>query len=435
MLFKTILNYLTMAQFDISMPKLGESITEATIIKWLRKPGDVINEDDPLCEIATDKVDSEIPSPVAGKLMKVLYKEGDIVEVGKVIAIIATEGEDVVDVAQSEQAESKTESLISTPEVIKEEVSLVNDIAAVEVSISDRFYSPLVRSMAKAEQIPLSELDKLSGTGKEGRLTKHDLLNYIEKRTKQGVATEVSQSPKSQPVIAATGDTIVEMDRMRQLIATHMVHSKHTSAHVTSFSEADMSKVVKYREAHKEALLKSDGEKLTFTHIIMHVVAKALKEFPFVNASVDGTKVILRKNINLGMATALPNGNLIVPVIKNADEKSLLGIMKSVNDLAARARNNKLQPDDIQGGTFTITNLGTFNSTTGTPIINQPQVAILALGVIKKRAVVIESEFGDSIGIRPVMYLSLTYDHRVVDGALGGMFLDRVVKLLEAYEG
>ena len=419
-----------MAKFEIYMPHLGESITEATIIKFLKKVGENVNEDDSLIEIATDKVDSEIPSPVKGILIKYLYEEGTVVEVGKLLAIIETEGENV------------EETTITKPiEEVIQKVAIKNADESQKISPAthhedSRFYSPLVKNMAISENISPEELETIKGSGLEGRLTKNDLLAYIENRNNPSFDAFSKNQTKNANQInfnLGHGDQVVEMDRMRQLIAQHMINSIQTSVHVTSFSEVDMGKVVNFRDAHKGAFLEKENEKLTYTPIIIHAVSKVLKEFPFINAAVDGKNIILKKNINIGMATALPTGNLIVPVIKNADEKDLLSIVKSVNDLAQRARDNKLLPDEIQGGTFTITNLGSFNTITGTPIINQPQVAILAIGVIKKRPVVVETELGDVIAIRPVMYLSLTFDHRIVDGALAGMFLDRVVKSLESY--
>lgn len=423
------------------MPKLGESIIEATITRWIKNPGDRIEEDDPIVEIATDKVDSEIPSPVEGKLLKVMFNEGDVVAVGKVIAIIETEpdqagfGEstETVPAAKEEKSPGLPESaVIPGPATIE----------TVE-SNSDRFYSPLVKNIAKTEGITQQELDKVTGTGKEGRVTKDDLMAYLKNRnaaTAQPVQTQASftAAPVSKPaapqVFASNGDQIVEMDRMRKLIADHMVMSKQVSPHVTSFIEVDVTNMVKWRERVKDDFLKREKEKITFTPIFIEAAAQALKDLPGVNASVDGYKVILRKNINIGMAAALPNGNLIVPVIKNADQKNLLGLAKDVNSLANKARSNKLDPDDITGGTFTITNLGTFGSITGSPIINQPQVAILGLGVIKKKPVVLETPEGDVIAIRHMIILSLAYDHRVVDGALGGMYLQRMQQLLESFD-
>jgi len=439
-----------MAKFEIIMPKLGESIIEATITKWMKNPGDLIEEDDPIVEIATDKVDSEIPSPVEGKLIKVLYNEGDVVPVGKIIAIIETDPD-------AAGTDDSTE-IAKAGEVVAEEIkALVSDIAlAVDETIDngpDRFYSPLVKNIAKTEGISQAELSKVPGTGKEGRVTKEDLMAYLKHRGTAPAAAQkaevavASSTPAAPAVSAATpakpaapqvfagnGDEIVEMDRMRKLIADHMVMSKQVSPHVTSFIEVDVTNMVKWRERVKDDFFKREKEKITFTPIFIEAAAQALKAFPGVNASVDGYKVILRKNINIGMAAALPSGNLIVPVIKNADQKNLLGLAKDVNSLANKARSNKLEPDDISGGTFTITNLGTFGSITGSPIINQPQVAILGLGVIKKKPVVLETAEGDVIAIRHMIILSLAYDHRVVDGALGGMYLQKMQQLLESFD-
>ncbi|MCX6234397.1 MAG: dihydrolipoamide acetyltransferase family protein [Bacteroidetes bacterium] len=420
-----------MSRFEVVMPKLGESIIEATITKWLKKPGDPIQEEDNIVEIATDKVDSEIPSPVDGTLLEILYKEGDIVPVGKVIAIIElSEGTSVSGPAAISQPDNGIPSG-------QEDQSVKTDTKTASAAYT-RFYSPLVRNIAKEESIPLDELEAVKGSGKEGRLTKKDILDYVSIRSnlkvpssQRPVETALGTEPTT---IAVTGDQIIEMDRMRRLIADHMVQSKHVSPHVTSFIEVDVTNMVKWRAKIKDQFYKKEGEKLTFTPIFIEAAAKALKDFPDVNASVDGYNIIIRKNIHIGMATALPSGNLIVPVIKNADQKNLLGLAKSVNDLAGKARNNILNPDDIQGGTFTITNFGTFNSLTGTPIINQPQVAILGIGVVKKRPVVIETEDGDMIAIRHIMILSLSYDHRAVDGALGGMYLRKVADYLENFD-
>ena len=440
--------YIEMAKFEVVMPKLGESIIEATITKWLKSPGDTIEEDDPIVEIATDKVDSEIPSPVEGRLVEALYQEGDIVPVGKIIAIIETDLNASVEPAVGSSAK--------TVENVAREIEENIPVASTEVieNSSDRFYSPLVKNIAKTEGITQSELDQVPGTGKDGRVTKDDLMAYLKTRVQgkpaavaspaQAVAPAASPAPVAAPVaavkhqapaiISSAGDEIVEMDRMRRLIADHMVMSVQTSPHVTSFIEVDVTNIVKWRDRVKDDFQKREKEKITFTPIFVEAAAQALKDFPGVNASVDGYKVILRKNINIGMAAALPNGNLIVPVIKNADQKNLLGLAKDVNSLANKARTNKLDPDDIAGGTFTITNLGTFGSITGSPIINQPQVAILGVGVIKKKPVVLETEEGDVIAIRHMMILSLSYDHRVVDGALGGMYLQRMQQLLESFD-
>lgn len=440
--------YIEMAKFEVVMPKLGESIIEATITKWLKNPGDTIEEDDPIVEIATDKVDSEIPSPVEGRLVEALYQEGDIVPVGKIIAIIETD--------PNASVEPTVGSSAKTVENAAREIEESIPVASTEVieNSSDRFYSPLVKNIAKTEGITQSELDQVPGTGKDGRVTKDDLMAYLKTRSSGKTAALASPakaeaSPASPAMVAApvapakhqapevissAGDEIVEMDRMRKLIADHMVMSVQTSPHVTSFIEVDVTNIVKWRDRVKDDFQKREKEKITFTPIFVEAAAQALKDFPGVNASVDGYKVILRKNINIGIAAALPNGNLIVPVIKNADQKNLLGLAKDVNSLANKARTNKLDPDDISGGTFTITNLGTFGSITGSPIINQPQVAILGVGVIKKKPVVLETEDGDVIAIRHMMILSLSYDHRVVDGALGGMYLQRMQQLLESFD-
>jgi 2-oxoglutarate dehydrogenase E2 component (dihydrolipoamide succinyltransferase) len=425
-----------MANFKIVMPKLGESIIEATITKWLKSPGDSIEEDDPIVEIATDKVDSEIPSPVEGVLKEVLFAEGDVVEVGKVIAIVETEGEgggEETAVAEEEKPaapEQKTEPA-------KEEKPAATAAEEEDEASPTRFYSPLVKNIAKAEGVSMAELERIEGSGKEGRVTKQDILDYLKNKpaaASQASAPKTAAPPAAPAVTSSAGDEIVEMDRMRKLIADHMVMSKQVSPHVTSFIEVDMTNVVNWRNKVKDLVMRREAEKLTFTPIIIEATAQAIKEYPRINASVDGTKMIIRKNINIGMATALPDGNLIVPVIKNADQKSLLGITKDVNDLANRARDNKLLPDEIQGGTFTTTNFGSFASITGTPIINQPQVAILGIGAIRKKPVVIETPQGDMIGIRHMMILSLAYDHRIVDGALGGMYLKRVAELLENFD-
>jgi 2-oxoglutarate dehydrogenase E2 component (dihydrolipoamide succinyltransferase) len=425
-----------MAKFELLMPKLGESIIEATITRWLRNEGDRIEEDDAICELATDKVDSEIPSPVEGVLTKKLFQEGAVVAVGTVIAIIDMDGEsESTDQAGPAQKAEAATTPDTAPLVEKE-----NLISDVSYSSSDRFYSPLVKSMAKAEGISPAELNDIPGTGKDGRVTKADMLQYLSARgqAKPGKPAAQSQASVSRieapKVSAGESDTIVEMDRMRKLIADHMVMSKQVSPHVTSFIEVDMTPIVLWRERIKDEFQKREGEKLTFTPIIMEAAARALRDFPGVNASVDGYNVILRKNVNIGMAAALPSGNLIVPVIRNADQKNLAGLARDVNDLAKRSRENKLLPDEIAGGTFTITNLGTFGSTTGSPIINQPQVAILGIGVIKKKPAVIETPQGDMIAIRHLMILSLAYDHRVVDGALGGMYLQRVAQYLEGWD-
>lgn len=424
------------------MPKLGESIIEATITRWVKNAGDRVEEDDSLVEIATDKVDSEIPSPVEGTLIKTLYNEGDVVPVGEVIAIVDMGG------GESEASEPAAEKEIKEPQPEKEVAAAkvkteAEAPAAADFTASDRFYSPLVKSIAKEENISVSELDSISGSGKDGRVTKVDVLSYIENRGKTAAspkpavaAATAPSAPKMTlpPVNTNAGDQIVEMDRMRKLIADHMVMSKQVSPHVTSFIDVDVTNIVNWRNKVKDSFQKREGEKVTFTPIFIDAAAKALKEYPQINASVDGYKIIYRKNVNIGMATALPNGNLIVPVIKNADQLSLLGIVKAVNGLANRARINKLDPDEISGGTFTTTNFGSFDSLTGTPIINQPQVAIMGIGAIRKKPVVLETPQGDVIAIRHIMIMSLAYDHRVVDGALGGMYLKRVKQLLENFD-
>jgi len=438
-----------MAQYELLLPKMGESVAEATIIKWAKQPGDMIELDDTILEIATDKVDSEVPSPIAGKLIKQLFKEDEVVQVGAVIAIIETDANAAVAPAETAAAQPEAEKV--TEQIPGTEQLPSNDATAqpVKQSSSDRFYSPLVKNIAAQENIELSELDRITGTGAEGRLTKDDLLNYIQQKTgdvapkataaAQAAVPVVNNQPSPskpvQPVVSLNGgDEIIEMDRMRKLIADHMVMSKHNSPHVTSFVEADVTNMVMWREKVKRNFEKRENEKITFTPIFIEAVTKAIKDFPMINVSVNGTQIIKKRDINIGMAAALPSGNLIVPVIKNADQLNLVGLTKSVNDLAIRARNSKLKPDETQGGTFTLTNVGSFGNVMGTPIINQPQVAILAVGAIKKKPAVLETEFGDVIAIRHMMFLSLSYDHRVVDGALGGSFVRRVADYLESWD-
>jgi 2-oxoglutarate dehydrogenase E2 component (dihydrolipoamide succinyltransferase) len=425
-----------MAIFEVVMPKLGESIIEATITKWLKKEGDMVAEDDAIVEIATDKVDSEIPSPVEGKLKKVHYSEGEVVPVGAVIALIDMDGNGSPEIPSPEIKLQEAEKA-NKPESKLETVIIPT--TGNDDDQSGRFYSPLVKSIAGKENISLSELNSLPGSGKDGRVTKNDLLKFIDDR-KSGKSPQISSGSSvskaiaSPAVIASAGDEIIEMDRMRRLIADHMVMSKHTSPHVTMFHEVDMTRVVNWRNKIREQFEKREKEKLTFTPIFIEAATKALRDFPLVNASVDGYSIIKRKSINIGMATALPSGNLIVPVIKNADQKNLAGLARDVNDLANRARSNKLSPDEIQEGTFTITNFGQFGNLTGAPIINQPQVAILGVGTIQKKPVVVETESGDVFAIRQMMILSLAFDHRVVDGSLGGMFLQRVAKYLQEFD-
>ena len=443
-----------MAQYELLLPKMGESVAEATIIKWTKQPGERIELDDTILEIATDKVDSEVPAPVAGTLVKQLYKEDEIVQVGAVIAIIETaEGETTT------SSDAPAEITIDLPEVplpaaLTTEVTPQSELSEANGN-SDRFYSPLVRNIAAQENISTAELDKIEGSGAEGRLTKDDLLKYIAERGNAGVpaasnntaqpaatpqvqAVQASSSPAPKPAPAAVslsgGDEVIEMDRMRKLIADHMVMSVQTSPHVTSFVEADVTNMVLWRDRVKKNFEKRENEKITFTPIFVEAVTKAIKDYPMINVSVNGTQIIKKKDINIGMAAALPSGNLIVPVIRKADQLNLVGLTKSVNDLATRARSSKLKPDETQGGTFTITNVGSFGNIMGTPIINQPQVAILAVGVIKKKPAVLETEFGDVIAIRHMMYLSLSYDHRVVDGGLGGSFVKRVAEYLENWD-
>ena len=429
-----------MAKFELKLPKMGESVAEATITNWLKNVGDRIEADETVLEIATDKVDSEVPSEVEGTLVEILFQVDDVVQVGQTIAIIETEGGEV----------ASTPAATSTPTVaaVEQTVNVAQEAAApVDFSASEKFFSPLVKNIAKEEGISLSELEAIQGTGKEGRVTKNDILAYVEQRGSQPqAAAPVAKAEVAKPTVAPAaaakavpvsvngGDEIVEMDRMRKLISGYMVQSVQTSAHVQSFIEVDVTNIVKWRDKVKGAFEKREGEKLTFTPIFMEAVAKALKDFPGMNISVDGDFIIKKKNINLGMAAALPNGNLIVPVIKNADQLNLVGMAKAVNDLGNRAKAGKLKPDDTQGGTYTVTNVGTFGSVFGTPIINQPQVGILALGAIRKVPAVIETPEGDFIGIRQKMFLSHSYDHRVVDGALGGSFVKRVADILEAWD-
>ncbi len=434
-----------MAQYDMIMPKMGESVAEATIIKWLKNEGDAVAPDESVLEIATDKVDSEVPAQKGGILIKRLFNEGDVVQVGTVIAVIA----------DSASANAEAPKIVEQPKVnvtapVLAAASVLNNQPSA--ASGDRFYSPLVRSIAKEEQISGAELDTIPGSGKEGRVTKEDILHFIENKKSAPKAAmpeaTAQQSAAPSPVAAASsvpsqakstvsvnaGDEIIEMDRMRKLIADHMVKSKHTSPHVTSFVEADVTNIVMWRDKIKNSFEKRENEKITFTPIFIEAIARAIKDFPMINIAVDGNNIIKRKDINIGMAAALPSGNLIVPVIKNADQKNLLGLTKAVNDLANRARAGKLTPDEIAGGTFTVTNVGSFGNVMGTPIINQPQVAIMAVGAIKKKPVVIETPQGDTIGIRHMMFLSHSYDHRVVDGSLGGSFVRRVADYLESFD-
>ncbi|MFD2697590.1 dihydrolipoamide acetyltransferase family protein [Mesonia sediminis] len=432
-----------MAKFELKLPKMGESVAEATITNWLKEVGDKIEEDEAVLEIATDKVDSEVPSEVEGTIVEKLFDVDDVVQVGQTIAIIETDA-DVADEAPSSPENNQSEGSSESKQV-QEQIKQVQDSLATDFAESDKFYSPLVKSIAQKEGISVAELDKIEGSGLEGRVTKNDILAYIENRSsavsapaatssKQNSVAQTSAPKTSVPVPSQDGDEIVEMTRMGKMIAHHMVQSVQTSAHVQSFIEVDVTKIWNWRKKNKDAFQQREGEKLTFTPIFMEAVAKAIKDFPLINISVDGDKIIKRKNINLGMAAALPDGNLIVPVIKHADQLNLVGMAKAVNDLANRARAGKLKPDDTQGGTYTVTNVGTFGSIMGTPIINQPQVAILALGAIRKVPAVVETPEGDFIGIRYKMFLSHSYDHRVVNGALGGQFVQRVAQYLEGFD-
>jgi 2-oxoglutarate dehydrogenase E2 component (dihydrolipoamide succinyltransferase) len=431
-----------MAKYDLIMPKMGEGIIEATILNWVKKVGDTVAFDDTIVEIATDKVDSEIPSPVDGKITEIKFKENDVVAVGEVLAIIEIEGEEHAEIKPKEsKSESIEQSIKSEPEVASDEN---NQAPISEAKLSPqyeksfRFYSPLVKSMAEKENIPVEELEKISGSGENGRLIKKDIESYLQNRTKGGIGT--SFTPGSQatvsPQMAVSSNAaveIIEMDRMRKLIADYMVESKRIAPHVTSMVEADVTNIFNWRKQNKDAFFKKYGQKLTFTPLFIHAIIKAIKDFPMINVSVEGSKILVKKNINIGIAVALPSGNLIVPVIKNADMLSLAGLTSAVNDLAERARINRLKPDEIQGGTYTLTNLGSFGNVIGTPIINQPQVAIMATGAIRKKPAVLETEHGDVIAIRQMMYLSHAYDHRVVDGYLGGSFVRRVGDYLEQF--
>jgi 2-oxoglutarate dehydrogenase E2 component (dihydrolipoamide succinyltransferase) len=446
-----------MAQIEIRLPKMGESVTEATITNWLKNVGDQVAMDEPLVEVATDKVDNELPSEAAGTLIQILFEKDQVAQVGDVIAILSTGGDSIIETS----APSKD---------IAEDLNIKTDSTQVSSTISDhsastnlekngpsgKFYSPLVRSIAEKEGVSMQELEQLNGSGQAGRVTKKDILDFVQNRStghvqplkvdeKNATKTATSTVPtpvesssvahiKGPVVLPNPGDEIIEMDRMRKIIAEHMVMSKHVSPHVTSYVEADMTAIVNWRNSVKKDFLTREGENITFTPIIIEAIVKAIKDFPMINISVSGTTIIKRKDINIGMATALPSGNLIVPVIKNADRMNLVGLTKSVNEMANNARNNKLKPEDIQGGTFTVTNVGTFGNVMGTPIINQPQVAILALGAIRKVPAVIETADGDFIGIRHKMYLSHSYDHRVVDGSLGGQFVRRVADYLEQFD-
>ncbi|MBM3921650.1 MAG: 2-oxo acid dehydrogenase subunit E2 [Sphingomonadales bacterium] len=447
-----------MALVDLVMPKLGESIMEATILKWHKQPGDTVAQDETVLEIATDKVDSEVPSTAAGVIESLLFNVNDVVPIGTVIARIRTGAAESIQSAPTHS--SPVVPPVTPPSVPTTAISTSISTTPATTIATGRFYSPLVLNIATSEGIGLAELETLPGSGNEGRVTKKDILEYVAKRKQQGPLTPSSApqvatvmytnvgsteltiplskieptSASSLPVTYAGNIEIVEMDRMRKLIADHMVRSKQTSPHVTSFTEADVTNLVLWRERVKKEFEKREATKITFTPLFIEAIVRCIKKFPLINCSIDGTNIIIKKDINIGMATALPSGNLIVPVIKNADQYNMVGLAKQVNQLADAARNGKLKVDDTQGGTFTLTNVGTFGSLMGTPIINQPQVAILAVGAIKKRPVVVETPAGDSIAIRHMMYLSMSYDHRIVDGSLGATFLTAVAKELESFD-
>lgn len=432
-----------MPQVELIMPKMGESIMEATILKWLKKPGDRIAEDESVLEVATDKVDTEVPSTHAGVLKEILAKEGDVVKIGKPIAIVSIESD--VEPTGSKPVETPADPVSETTDTREEVTQMVNGANrhqhVTSTRNSSRFYSPLVKNIAREENISVGELETISGSGAEGRVTKKDILNYVETRRTQGPVTATQPASAVQtpgtPVIHASvssGDEIIEMDRMRRMIAERMVDSKRIAPHVTSFVEADVTNIVLWRNKTKNEFQKQSGDVLTFTPIFIEAVARAIKDFPMINIQVDGTRIIRKRDINIGMAVALPSGNLIVPVIKNADQYTIAGLAKIVNDFARRARDNKLKPDELSGGTFTISNVGSFGNVMGTPIIMQPQVGIIALGAIQKKPAVMEMPYGDVIAIRHKMFLSHSYDHRVVDGALGGSLVRRVADYLEKFD-
>ena len=442
-----------MARFELKLPKMGESVAEATITSWLKEVGDTIELDEAVVEIATDKVDSEVPSEVEGTLVEILFEKDAVVGVGETIAIIETEGEgSSEDNLQEKVTETKGSVKVSDIQEVEKTIEKAVEVKATPIaktSDSGKFYSPLVRNIAETEGVSMDELEAIIGSGKDGRVTKDDILGYLENRGSSAKASTVQQEKpivvevkkneqkpvaKAAPVSVNGGDEILEMSRMGKLIAKYMVDSVQTSAHVQSFIEIDVTNIVKWRNKVKDAFFKREGEKLTFTPILMQAVASTIKKYPLINIQVKGDSIVKKKNINLGMAAALPDGNLIVPVIKNADQLNLVGMTKSVNDLANRARNNALKPDEIQEGTYTVTNVGSFGSVMGTPIINQPQVAILALGAIRKVPAVIETPEGDFIGIRQKMFVSHSYDHRVVNGALGGIFIKTLKETLEAWD-
>ena len=433
-----------MNTIDLIMPKLGESIMEATILKWHKKPGDKVEMDEAVLDIATGKVDSEVPSTADGVISEILYKENEVVPIGQVIAKIETSGEasPSPEKYSNQQEHEEAEIMEEVPYQPEEKKSTNNGATGI------RFYSPLVLNIASSEGISMSELERIEGTGQDGRVSKKDILAYLEQRKNQPQQKDeksfepsryhevpaTTQRQDFSPSVYSGNVEIIEMDRMRKMIARHMIDSQNISAHVTSFSECDVTNLVLWREKNKKEFEKREGEKITYTPLFIEAIIKCIKKYPLINSSVDGDRIILKKDINIGMATAMPSGNLIVPVIKNADQLNLTGLTKQVNNLANAARNNKLNPEDTANGTFTVTNVGTFGSIMGTPIINQPQVAILAVGAIKKRPVVIETEQGDSIAIRHMMFISMSYDHRIIDGALGSTFLNAVAKELENFD-
>ena len=432
-----------MSDYKLILPSMGEGVMEATVTNWIKNIGDTITEDESVVEIATDKVDSDVPSPVAGVLKEILVPVDGIAKVGEPIAILSVDGvvEQTEEVTEA-SSDNSDQEIADAAKSIESEVATIKSETTI-TSSDDKFYSPLVKSIAKEEGVSQTELDQISGSGKDGRVTKDDILNFVKNRGNQPVKTVAATSAvvstpapqvQSAPISVGEGDEIIEMDRMRKIIAQNMLQAKQIAPHVTSFIEVDMTNIVLWRDKNKNEFQKKHGEKITFMPIFIEAVAKAIQDFPMINVSVDGDKIIKKKNINIGMAAALPSGNLIVPVIKNADQYNLAGLASQVNDLANRSRNNKLKPAEIQGGTYTITNIGSFGNTLGTPIIPQPQVAILAVGAIVKKPAVIETPQGDMIAIRHKMYLSHAYDHRVVDGALGGMFVKRVAEYLEAFD-
>lgn len=430
-----------MSKFDLKMPKMGESITEGTIINWLINEGESFNEGDIILEIATDKVDNEVPAPASGTLIKTMFQAKDVVQVGTVIAVLevseevnAKAGKEVVSSNLVETPQKKEKTVIK-PKLVQ---SSPTSPGSFSVNNTNTFFSPLIIKIVKDYHISFEELARIPATGHEGRLRKSDVFKYIEEGRPYKFAQQITQDPTAYRIPQLRFDKgkgkVIEMDRMRQMIADHMVYSKHTSPHVTAYVEADLTNMVNWRDANKNAFQQQYGERLTFTPLFVEAVAKAIKDFPNINASVDGNNIIVKEDINIGMATALPSGNLIVPVVTNADTKDLKALAKNVNDLSNKARENKLTADDIKGSTFTISNVGTFGSVMGTPIINQPEIAILALGIIKKRAEVITTKKGDEIAIRSMMYLSLSFDHRAVDGFLGGSFVRRVADYLEQFD-